>query len=170
MMAGILTGCTQNNAVAADPVTVEKGKVAVIYYSWSPDGNTRFAAQTIAAIVQNARASFMLSIFISFACFIELSPCDSAHGTTRNSKTLYHTMPVCAHSPLKKPQSRYNNRYNNGLHWQFASAATYIVAPWMSLAAMRGGATRFPASRAFSHRPIFSAFAAWSDSNLVSGL
>ena len=49
MMAGILTGCTQNNAVAADPVTVEKGKVAVIYYSWSPDGNTRFAAQTIAA-------------------------------------------------------------------------------------------------------------------------
>ena len=49
MMAGILTGCTQNNAVAAEPVAVKKGKVAVVYFSWSPDGNTRFAAQTIAA-------------------------------------------------------------------------------------------------------------------------
>ena len=49
MMAGILTGCTQSSAATAEPVAVEKGKVAVIYYSWSPDGNTRFAAQTIAA-------------------------------------------------------------------------------------------------------------------------
>lgn len=49
MMAGIITGCTDSNAAQADPVTVEKDKVAVIYYSWSPDGNTRFAAQTIAA-------------------------------------------------------------------------------------------------------------------------
>ena len=49
MMAGILTGCTESNAATAEPIAVEKGKVAVVYYSWSPDGNTRFAAQTIAA-------------------------------------------------------------------------------------------------------------------------
>ena len=49
MMAGILTGCTESNAATAEPVAVEKGRVAVVYYSWSPDGNTRFAAQTIAA-------------------------------------------------------------------------------------------------------------------------
>lgn len=33
-------------ASAAEPVAVEKGKVAVVYYSWS--GNTRFAAETVA--------------------------------------------------------------------------------------------------------------------------
>ena len=49
MMAGILTGCTKSEAVAGEPVAVEKGKVAVIYFSWSPDGNTRFAAETIAS-------------------------------------------------------------------------------------------------------------------------
>ena len=49
MMAGILAGCTESDAAAAEPVAVEKGKVAVVYFSWSPDGNTRFAAQTIAA-------------------------------------------------------------------------------------------------------------------------
>ena len=49
MMAGILTGCTESNAAPAEPVAVGKEKVAVVYYSWSPDGNTRFAAQTIAA-------------------------------------------------------------------------------------------------------------------------
>jgi len=49
MMAGILTGCAESDAAPAEPVAVEKGKVAVVYYSWSPDGNTRFAAQTIAA-------------------------------------------------------------------------------------------------------------------------
>ena len=50
MMAGILSGCTGGSeAVAGEPVAVEKGKTAVVYYSWSPDGNTRFAAQTIAA-------------------------------------------------------------------------------------------------------------------------
>ena len=48
-MAGILTGCTNSEAVTGEPVAVEKGKAAVVYYSWSPDGNTRFAAQTIAA-------------------------------------------------------------------------------------------------------------------------
>ena len=49
MMAGIFTGYTRSNAATTEPVAVEKGKVAVVYYSWSPDGNTRFAAQTIAA-------------------------------------------------------------------------------------------------------------------------
>ena len=48
-MAGILAGCTPDNATAAEPVSVDKSKVAVVYFSWSPDGNTRFAAQTIAA-------------------------------------------------------------------------------------------------------------------------
>ena len=46
MMAGILTGCAQSSAA---PVAVEKGRVAVVYFSWSPDGNTRFAAETVAA-------------------------------------------------------------------------------------------------------------------------
>lgn len=35
-------------AGAATPQTVAEGKVAVIYFSWSKDGNTRFAAETIA--------------------------------------------------------------------------------------------------------------------------
>ena len=47
MMAGILTGLFGNKAVA-EPMAVEKGKAAVVYFSWSTDGNTRFAAQTIA--------------------------------------------------------------------------------------------------------------------------
>ena len=49
MIAGILTGCTNTDAAPAEPVEAAKGKVAVIYFSWSPDGNTRFAAETIAA-------------------------------------------------------------------------------------------------------------------------
>ena len=48
MMAGILGGCTPNDAAAA-PVAAAKGKTAVVYFSWSPAGNTRFAAETIAA-------------------------------------------------------------------------------------------------------------------------
>ena len=48
MMAGILAGCAGSDAAAAEPVAVEKGKTAVVYFSWSPSGNTRFAAQTIA--------------------------------------------------------------------------------------------------------------------------
>lgn len=48
MLAGILTGCAKSNTAAAKPVAVGKGKVAVIYFSWSPSGNTRFAAETIA--------------------------------------------------------------------------------------------------------------------------
>ena len=49
MVAGILSGCTCDSATAAEPVAVAKGKVAVVYFSWSPVGNTRFAAKTIAA-------------------------------------------------------------------------------------------------------------------------
>jgi len=46
MMAGIFTGGMA--ADAAEPMPVAKGKVAVVYFSWSPTGNTRFAAETIA--------------------------------------------------------------------------------------------------------------------------
>ena len=49
VLAGIITGCAKSDAAAADPVPVAKGKTAVICFSWSPDGNTRFAAETIAA-------------------------------------------------------------------------------------------------------------------------
>lgn len=45
---GALAGCSQDAANAARQVETAKGKVAVIYYSWSPEGNTRFAAETIA--------------------------------------------------------------------------------------------------------------------------
>lgn len=44
----LIAGCSQDTATAAEPVVVTKDKVAVVYYSWSPDGNTRFAAETIA--------------------------------------------------------------------------------------------------------------------------
>ena len=47
MMAGLLTGLFGNSA-SAEPVAIGKGKAVVVYFSWSPDGNTRFAAQTIA--------------------------------------------------------------------------------------------------------------------------
>ena len=49
MMAGILTGCAKSGAAPLKPVETAKDRVAVVYFSWSPDGNTRFAAQTIAA-------------------------------------------------------------------------------------------------------------------------
>lgn len=47
-MIGLFAGCSQETATAEEAVSVEKGKVAVVYFSWSPDGNTRFAAETIA--------------------------------------------------------------------------------------------------------------------------
>ena len=47
MLAGILTGLFGHNA-SAEPMAIAKGKAVVVYFSWSPDGNTRFAAQTIA--------------------------------------------------------------------------------------------------------------------------
>ena len=49
IMFSIFTGCSQGSAPVEKPVTVEQGKAAVVYFSWSPDGNTRFAAETIAA-------------------------------------------------------------------------------------------------------------------------
>ena len=48
-MFSIFTGCSQGSAPVEKPVTVEPGKAAVVYFSWSPDGNTRFAAENIAA-------------------------------------------------------------------------------------------------------------------------
>ena len=47
-MFGLFAGCTRETATAAEAVSAEQGKVAVVYFSWSPDGNTRFAAETIA--------------------------------------------------------------------------------------------------------------------------
>ena len=48
-MFSIFTGCSQGSAPVEEPVAVELSKAAVVYFSWSPDGNTRFAAETIAA-------------------------------------------------------------------------------------------------------------------------
>ncbi|MBO4303919.1 MAG: NAD(P)H-dependent oxidoreductase [Lentisphaeria bacterium] len=49
LAAGIFMGCLEVGAASAEPVQAEKGKVAVIFFSWSADGNTRFAAERIAA-------------------------------------------------------------------------------------------------------------------------
>ncbi|MGN0878180.1 MAG: flavodoxin [Oligosphaeraceae bacterium] len=46
-MAGMLAGLV-GGSVQGAPVALEPGKAVVVYFSWSPDGNTRFAAQTIA--------------------------------------------------------------------------------------------------------------------------
>ena len=46
MMAGILAGSAPEAAAA--PVAAARDKVAVVYFSWSQTGNTRFAAETIA--------------------------------------------------------------------------------------------------------------------------
>ncbi len=46
MMAGLLLGSAPE--AAAEPVAVTGDKVGVVYFSWSPTGNTRFAAETIA--------------------------------------------------------------------------------------------------------------------------
>ena len=47
MMAGLMGGVA--NVAAVDmPVGVVKGRIAVVYFSWSPKGNTRFAAEAIA--------------------------------------------------------------------------------------------------------------------------
>ena len=45
---GLVLGVAHGTAMADEPIAVETGKVAVVYFSWSPDGNTRFAAKTIA--------------------------------------------------------------------------------------------------------------------------
>lgn len=48
IMLGLAAGLFCGKAMADEPVQVAKGKIAVVYYSWSPDGNTRFAAETLA--------------------------------------------------------------------------------------------------------------------------
>ena len=45
-MAGVFFGGMEKTAAAFLPVARER--IAVIYFSWSPKGNTRFAAETIA--------------------------------------------------------------------------------------------------------------------------
>jgi len=49
MMAGIFVGSVPNEASAAGvKIAVVRDRIAVVYFSWSPNGNTRFAAETIA--------------------------------------------------------------------------------------------------------------------------
>ena len=48
MMAGFVLGSMSNDAAAAPQVFVTSDRVAVIYFSWSKNGNTRFAAETVA--------------------------------------------------------------------------------------------------------------------------
>lgn len=48
IMLGLAAGCYREmvDETVAEPAAA--GKAAVVYFSWSPDGNTRFAAETIA--------------------------------------------------------------------------------------------------------------------------
>ena len=48
LILGALAMIGMTMAAKAAPAEVVKGRVAVVYFSWSPDGNTRFAAQAIA--------------------------------------------------------------------------------------------------------------------------
>ena len=48
MMAGILFGSTNSAAAHPKPLAVLHDRIAVVFFSWSSDGNTRFAAQNIA--------------------------------------------------------------------------------------------------------------------------
>ena len=49
MMAGIVFGSTPNEAAASEvKIAVAHERVAVVYFSWSTKGNTRFAAENIA--------------------------------------------------------------------------------------------------------------------------
>ena len=47
MMAGLFCGCSESRAAPRTQIVVPKDRVAVVYFSWSPDGNTRFAAENI---------------------------------------------------------------------------------------------------------------------------
>ena len=51
-IAALGLGCSKeaeaSGTADTSKVAVAAGKVAVVYFSWSPDGNTRFAAETIA--------------------------------------------------------------------------------------------------------------------------
>ena len=49
VLAVVLVVAVASAIDGAKPLKVAKDKVAVVYFSWSPDGNTRFAAQAIAA-------------------------------------------------------------------------------------------------------------------------
>ncbi len=49
-MTGMLfgaIGCSAEDSAVVSKVETEPGKVLIAYYSWSPDGNTRYAAQQI---------------------------------------------------------------------------------------------------------------------------
>ena len=48
MMAGILFGGEKSVAAPVPLPEVARNRIAVVYFSWSSDGNTRFAAETIA--------------------------------------------------------------------------------------------------------------------------
>ena len=49
MMAGIVLGSMPNDAAASGvKIAVVRDRIAVVYFSWSPEGNTRFAAENIA--------------------------------------------------------------------------------------------------------------------------
>ena len=47
-LCSLLAACSQGKD-HTKPVEVAKGRVAVVYFSWSESGNTKFAAETIAA-------------------------------------------------------------------------------------------------------------------------
>ena len=82
MVLGVLTG-TLN---AAEPVKIAKGEAAVVYFSWSSDGNTRFAAQTIAAKL-GAQA-------------FEIKPAKAYSGNYRNC--LIESKPECYSKKLRE--------------------------------------------------------------------
>jgi len=82
MVLGVLTG-TLN---AAEPVKIAKGEAVVVYFSWSPDGNTRFAAKTIAAKL-GAQA-------------FEIKPAKAYSGNYRNC--LIESKPECYSKKLRE--------------------------------------------------------------------
>lgn len=47
-LCSVLSACSQSKE-QVKPVEVAKGRIAVVFFSWSKSGNTRFAAQTIAS-------------------------------------------------------------------------------------------------------------------------
>ncbi len=89
-MLGLMAGCSPEAATAAEPVAVAKGKVAVVYFSWSPDGNTRFAAETIAK--KAGAALFEIKAEKPYASDFRAC-CDEAKPEC-NGKTLRPIQPV----------------------------------------------------------------------------
>ena len=83
-MAGILTGCVESNAATAEPVAVEKGKVAVVYYSWSPSGNTRFGPEELRSFMDVLKAQDQTGtgpFRIRFGGVTYLAGIEDIHGT-----------------------------------------------------------------------------------------